>query len=302
MTDPSSPRTDPQPHTPSPRWIDGKALAADIRAALKRQVDSASFRPGLAVVRVGDDPASKSYVSAKIRACSEVGFDSRHVALSAETSEAELLAQIRALNGDAAIHGILVQLPLPPGIDAARVLGAIDPDKDADGFHPLNAGRLQLGLEAPLPCTPKGILRLIDAQGMDLRGKRAVVLGRSNIVGKPIAQLLLARDATVTVCHSRTADLPGEVRRADLLVAAVGRPEFVKADWVKPGAVIIDVGINRTASGKVVGDVEPACFERAFAMTPVPGGVGPMTVAMLLENTFELGLRAQQRRRPAGPA
>lgn len=303
MTDHIRPCIDPPPPSPAPRWIDGKALAADIRADLKRKVACAGFRPGLAVVRVGDDPASKSYVSAKIRACAEVGIDSRHIALPAETREAELLEQIGALNEDAGIHGILVQLPLPAALDEARVLAAIDPAKDADGFHPLNVGRLALGLEAPVPCTPKGILRLIDAQGVALCGRRAVVIGRSNIVGKPIAQLLLARDATVTICHSKTIDLPQEVRRADLIVAAVGRPGFVRADWVKPGAVIIDVGINRTEAGKIVGDVDPACFERALAMTPVPGGVGPMTVAMLLENTCELALRAWQRARmpPSAP-
>lgn len=277
-----------------PRWIDGKALAAGIRADLKRRVAGGGFRPGLAVVRVGDDPASKSYVGAKIRACAEVGFDSRHIALPAGTREEDLLARIGALNEDEAIHGILVQLPLPSTIDEARVIAAIDPTKDADGFHPINVGRLLLGLEAPVPCTPRGILRILDAQGVSLSGKRAIVIGRSNIVGKPIAQLLLARDATVTICHSKTIDLPREVRRADLIVAAVGRPGFVQADWVKPGALIIDVGINRTADGKIVGDVAEACFERASAMTPVPGGVGPMTVAMLLENTYELALRARR--------
>ncbi|MDR0965219.1 MAG: bifunctional methylenetetrahydrofolate dehydrogenase/methenyltetrahydrofolate cyclohydrolase FolD [Myxococcales bacterium] len=279
---------------PPPRWIDGQALAARVRAELKRKVQEASERgltPGLAVVRVGEDPASKSYVGAKVRACAEVGFHSRHISLPATTTEAELLDRIDALNRDPAIHGILVQLPLPPSIDEARVLGAIDPAKDADGFHPLNVGRLLLGLDAPVPCTPKGILRLLDEAGVDLRGKRVVVIGRSNIVGKPVALLLLARDASVAICHSKTADLPEEVRRADVIIAAVGCPALIKPDWIKPGAIIIDVGINRTAAGKLVGDVEPTCFDRATAMTPVPGGVGPMTVAMLLDNTFELFCR-----------
>ena len=302
MTEPVQQTTDAlPPRSPSPatpRWIDGKALAGRLRAELASRVAACGFRPGLAVVRVGDDPASRSYVGAKIRACAEVGFASRHLALPSDVSEGELLRQIEVLNRDAAIHGILVQLPLPRAIDEARVIAAIDPDKDADGFHPLNVGRLMLGLEAPVPCTPRGILRLIDEERFDLRGKRAVVVGRSNIVGKPIAQLLLARDATVTLCHSKTRALAEEVRRAELVVAAVGRPALVRPEWIKPGALIVDVGINRTAEGRLVGDVDPACFERASAMTPVPGGVGPMTVAMLLENTLELACRARSRGRP----
>lgn len=278
-----------------PRWIDGKALAARLRAELKQKVTTLGFTPGLAVIRVGEDPASKSYVASKIRACAEVGFHSRSIALPEATSEDDLLERIDALNRDKAIHAILVQLPLPRGIDEARVIGAIEPSKDVDGFHPVNVGRLLLGIETPLPCTPKGIVRLIDEVGLELRGKHAVVLGRSNIVGKPIALLLLARDATVTICHSKTVRLPQEIQRADLIVAAVGQPLFVKPDWVKPGASIIDVGINRTADGKIVGDVDPACFDRASAMTPVPGGVGPMTVAMLLENTFELAQRSLEK-------
>ena len=276
---------------PASRRIDGKALAAAIRAELKRAVQNADFCPGLAVVRVGDDAASQSYVAAKIRACAEVGFASRHIALCAEAGEQALLDEIEALNRDEAIHGILVQLPLPPGFDETRVISAIDPAKDADGFHPLNVGRLLIGLDAPIPCTPKGILRLLDSEGVALKGKRAVVIGRSNIVGKPIAQLLCARDATVTICHSKTRDLADEVRRADIIIAAVGRAGFVRPEWIKPGAIIIDVGINRNGTGKIVGDVAPECFERAEAMTPVPGGVGPMTVAMLLENTWELARR-----------
>ena len=271
-----------------PRILDGKALAARVRAELKAKISASGIVPGLAVIRVGEDPASKTYVSAKIRACGEVGFNSRHIALPENISEAALLEEIGRLNADAAIHGILVQLPLPPHINEQRVTSAILPEKDADGFHPVNIGRMLLGLPAPVACTPKGILRLLDEAGVELSGKKAGVIGRSNIVGKPVAQLLLARNATVTICHSKTENLAEEVRRAEVVVAAVGREALVKPDWVRPGAVIIDVGINRGADGKLHGDVDPACAALAGAMTPVPGGVGPMTVAMLLENTWEL--------------
>ena len=277
------------------RRIDGKALAARLRQELKARAEASGIVPCLAVIRVGEDPASKTYVGAKIRACAEAGFVSRHISMPESVSEAELLAEIERLNGDAEVHGILVQLPLPRHIDERRVVAAIRPDKDADGFHPVNAGRLFLGLEAPIPCTPRGILRLLDEEKVSLRGKHAVVVGRSNIVGKPVACLLLARDATVTVCHSKTPNLAEEVRRADVLVAAVGRPGLIRPEWLKPGAVVIDVGITRTPEGRLAGDADPACAEVASAMTPVPGGVGPMTVAMLLENTLELALAAKGR-------
>lgn len=275
------------------RRIDGKALAARLRRELKARAEAAGIIPCLAVIRVGEDPASRTYVGAKIKACAEAGFASRHIALPEDVSEEALLEEIRRLNSDADVHGILVQLPLPRHIGEHRVLAAIRPDKDADGFHPLNAGRLFLGLDAPVPCTPRGILRLLDEERISLRGKHAVVIGRSNIVGKPVASLLLARDATVTICHSKTPNLAEEVRRADVLVSAVGKAGLVRPEWIKPGAVVIDVGINRTPEGKLTGDADPACAEVASAITPVPGGVGPMTVAMLLENTFELAMAAK---------
>jgi 5,10-methylene-tetrahydrofolate dehydrogenase/Methenyl tetrahydrofolate cyclohydrolase len=275
------------------RRIDGKALAARLRRELKARAEAAGIIPCLAVIRVGEDPASRTYVGAKIKACAEAGFASRHIALPEDVSEEALLEEIRRLNSDADVHGILVQLPLPRHIGEHRVLAAIRPDKDADGFHPLNAGRLFLGLDAPVPCTPRGILRLLDEERISLRGKHAVVIGRSNIVGKPVASLLLARDATVTICHSKTPNLAEEVRRADVLVSAVGKAGLVRPEWLKPGAVVIDVGINRTPEGRLTGDADPACAEVASAITPVPGGVGPMTVAMLLENTFELAMAAK---------
>jgi methylenetetrahydrofolate dehydrogenase (NADP+)/methenyltetrahydrofolate cyclohydrolase len=271
--------------------IDGKAVAASLRAGLAVRVGALGFRPGLAVVLVGDDPASAVYVRNKDRAAASVGIAAQTIRLPAETAQADLLARIAALNGDAAVDGILVQLPLPKHIDARAVIAAIDPAKDVDGLHPVNAGRLADGDPALVPCTPLGVMKLLAAEGVGLRGARALVLGRSNLVGRPVAALLLNADATVTVAHSRTRDLPEECRRADILVAAVGRPELVRGDWLRPGAVVIDVGINRLDDGRLVGDV---AFEEAravaAAITPVPGGVGPMTIACLLENTVQAAL------------
>jgi len=278
------------------RIIDGKAAAADLRAKVAQA--AADFRqktsraPGLATVLVGEDPASAVYVRSKVKATAEAGLESFAHHLPDTLSEAELLAIVDKLNRDPAVDGILVQLPLPKQIDAQRVIEAIDPDKDVDGFHPVNAGRLATGLTGLVPCTPFGCLYLLRKELGDLSGKDAVVIGRSNIVGKPMALLLLGDSATVTVAHSRTKDLPDVVRRADIVVAAVGRPEMVNGDWIKDGAVVIDVGINRVPAveqGKtrLVGDVDFAgASERAAAITPVPGGVGPMTIAMLLRNTL----------------
>jgi methylenetetrahydrofolate dehydrogenase (NADP+)/methenyltetrahydrofolate cyclohydrolase len=277
--------------------IDGKQVAAKVRAEvadLAREMTRQGLVPGLTVVRVGDDPASAVYVRGKRKACEEVGMRSVEHHLPATVSEADLLALIARLNGDPETHGILVQLPLPKQIDESKVLDAISPAKDADGFHPLNVGALWLGKPAPRPCTPAGVMRLLDEAGVDPKGKRALVIGRSHIVGKPMAAMLLDRHATVTVAHSRTEDLAGEVGRADILVAAIGKAEMVKGAWVKPGAVVIDVGMNRKADGKLCGDVEFVEAEkRAGAITPVPGGVGPMTIAMLLVNTLELARRAR---------
>ena len=280
--------------------IDGKQIAAELRAAIGRAVTTLKaahgWVPGLAVVLVGEDPASQVYVRNKARQTAESGMLSVEHKLPAGTSEADLLALVGKLNADAKIHGILVQLPLPKHINAQKVLTLIDPAKDVDGFHPVNAGRLATGEPALVPCTPLGSIILAKrAQGQltktaDLSGLEAVVLGRSNIVGKPVAQLLLAENCTVTIAHSRSRDLPDICRRADLLVAAVGRPEMVKGSWVKPGAIVIDVGINRLegAGNKLVGDVDfGACEKVAGAITPVPGGVGPMTIACLLRNTVQ---------------
>ena len=275
--------------------IDGKAAAAALRARVADRV--AAFRetvgraPGLAVLLVGADPASSVYVRSKRKATIEAGMESFSHALPADTSEADLLALVDNLNRDPAVDGILVQLPLPPQIDSARVLGAINPAKDVDGFHVENAGKLAVGAEAMVPCTPLGCLHLLKAELGDLTGLDAVVIGRSNIVGKPMAMLLLGESCTVTIAHSRTRDLPGLVRRADIVVAAVGRAEMVRGDWIKPGAAVIDVGINRIevedGKGRLVGDVAYAeAVEVAGAITPVPGGVGPMTIAMLLRNTL----------------
>jgi len=270
------------------RIIDGKSIAADLRRDLGPRVAALAargVRPGLAVILVGDDPASRVYVRNKERACEQTGIASRHIALPAQVDEAALLGTIGQLNADAAVHGILVQLPLPRHLDPARVIEAIAPHKDADGFHPMNAGALLVGRAGFLPCTPAGIMVMLERSGIELRGKRAVVVGRSNIVGKPMALLLLQRDATVTVCHSKTRDLASVTREADVLVAALGRPEAIGAAMVKPGACVIDVGINRRADGKLIGDVARAEVEKiAGWITPVPGGVGPMTVAMLMAN------------------
>ncbi|MGL4439897.1 MAG: bifunctional methylenetetrahydrofolate dehydrogenase/methenyltetrahydrofolate cyclohydrolase FolD [Bosea sp. (in: a-proteobacteria)] len=275
--------------------LDGKALAATMRAALA--VDVATFKaqhgraPGLAVMLVGDDPASQIYVGSKVKQTAEIGMVSTEHRLPADTDEATLLAMVDALNADAAVDGILVQLPLPAQIDAAKVLTRIDPAKDVDGFHPVNAGKLAIGEAGLVPCTPLGSMALAKLAQANLSGLHAVIIGRSNIVGKPVAQLLLQENCTVTIAHSKTRDLAALCRSADILVAAIGRPHFVTADFVKPGAIVIDVGINRLASqdgkGKLVGDVDFAqVAPLASAITPVPGGVGPMTIAFLLSNTL----------------
>ncbi len=281
----------------SARIIDGKAAAAALRAAVGSEVErfraAAGRDPGLAVVLVGEDPASAVYVRAKGKATREAGMASFEHKLERETSEAELLALVDQLNADPAVDGILVQLPLPPHIDANKVITRIDPDKDGDGFHPVNAGRLAVGMEGFVPCTPLGCLKLLRAELGDLSGKSAVVIGRSNIVGKPMAMLLLGDSCTVTLAHSRTTDLPAVLRQADIVVAAVGRANMVKGDWLKPGATVIDVGINRTETG-LVGDVDFAsASEVAGAITPVPGGVGPMTIACLIRNTMVSAARRE---------
>jgi methylenetetrahydrofolate dehydrogenase (NADP+)/methenyltetrahydrofolate cyclohydrolase len=270
--------------------IDGKAVAAQVRLEVKAEVERLKAErgivPGLAVVRVGEDPASKIYVTGKKKAALEVGFNSWEHHLEASITQEALLAQVERLNADPAVHGILVQLPLPKHIDAERIISAVRPDKDVDGFHPVNAGLLSLGKPGLRPCTPWGVMRLLQEAKCDPAGKRAVVVGRSNIVGKPMALMLLQADATVTVCH-RKSNLPLEVGMADILVAAVGVPELIQGAWLKPGAVVIDVGMNRMPDGKLKGDVEfEAAKERASAITPVPGGVGPMTIAMLMRNTL----------------
>jgi methylenetetrahydrofolate dehydrogenase (NADP+)/methenyltetrahydrofolate cyclohydrolase len=276
------------------RLIDGKAIAARLCAEVAEDVaalKAAGIQPGLAVVLVGEDPASRVYVRNKVSQTAEVGMASFEHRMPDTVSQAELLALISRLNADGAVHGILVQLPLPRHIDERTVLRAIDPAKDVDGFHPVNAGLLSIGEAAPVPCTPLGAMMLIRSVRVDLAGANAVVIGRSNIVGKPMAQLLLAADCTVTIAHSRTQGLAELCREADILIAAVGRPGMVKGDWIKPGAVVIDIGINRMASAdgksRLVGDVDfAAAAERAGAITPVPGGAGPMTIACLLRNTL----------------
>ncbi len=273
------------------RILDGKAIAARLRAGLAARVAALPFRPGLRVVRVGDDPASGVYVRNKDKAAQAAGFDSATTHLPATATEAELLATIAALNADPAVDGILVQLPLPAQIRTDAAIAAVDPAKDVDGFHPLNAGRLAAGQPGLVPCTPRGVMHILAEAGVALRGARAVVLGRSQIVGRPMAQLLLGADCTVTIAHSRTRDLAAECRRAEILVAAVGRPEMVRGDWIAPGAVVVDVGINRLADGRLVGDVAFAeAAAVAGAITPVPGGVGPMTIACLLENTLDAAI------------
>ena len=273
--------------------IDGKAYAEGLRARIAKAVAGLAaahgLKPGLAVVLVGEDPASKVYVANKAKQTVEVGMNSWEHRLPAETPEADVLALVAALNSDPRVHGILVQLPLPKHIDSTRVINSVAPEKDVDGFHIINAGKLATGQEALVACTPVGSVMLAKHALGELDGLEAVVIGRSNIVGKPVAQLLLQENCTVTLAHSRTKDLPGVVRRADLVIAAVGRPEMVKGDWLKPGACVIDVGINRIerdGKGKLVGDCDYAsCAEVAGSITPVPGGVGPMTIACLLHNT-----------------
>ncbi len=279
--------------------IDGKQIAGQLREAIAADVTRLKEKgtaPGLAVVLVGEDPASRVYVSMKEKACSQTGIFSDEHKLPAGTTEEQLLALIGELNGDARIDGILVQLPLPDHIDEGKVLEAISPAKDVDGFHPYNVGRLVTGNALFQPCTPYGVMKMLDAVGVDLTGKEVVVVGRSNIVGKPVALMCLARHATVTICHSRTRDLAAKVRAADVVIAAVGRPEMVKGNWIKEGAVVIDVGVNRVGEKKLVGDVEfEAARQRASAITPVPGGVGPMTITMLLYNTVESAKRRAAR-------
>ncbi len=280
--------------------IDGKAFSANLRAEIARKVEivkqNHGLTPGLAVVLVGEDPASQVYVRSKGKQTAEAGMNSYEHKLDVETSQADLLALIDQLNNDPDVHGILVQLPLPKHIDEESVINSIRVEKDVDGFHLSNVGRLSIGAEGIVPCTPLGSMMMLKDQLGSLSGKRAIVVGRSNIVGKPMAALLLAESCTVTIAHSRTEDLPGECRRADIVVAAVGRPEMVKGDWIKPGATVIDVGINRIekedGGTRLVGDVEfESASQVAGAITPVPGGVGPMTIACLLHNTLQQACR-----------
>ncbi len=270
--------------------INGKEIAAQIKAEVRAEVDqlkAEGMNPGLAVVLVGNNPASRVYVTNKKKDCAEVGFASYEYTLPEETTEAELLELVEQLNRDDTVQGILVQLPLPDQICEQTILRAIAPEKDVDAFHPENVGHIMIGDYAFLPCTPAGVIEMIDRAGIELQGKHCVVIGRSNIVGKPMAMLLLHRNATVTICHSRTKNLAEQTRQADILVAAVGKANFVTADMVKPGAVVIDVGMNRNAEGKLVGDVAYDEVEQiASAITPVPGGVGPMTRAILMHNTL----------------
>ncbi|HIG04910.1 MAG TPA: bifunctional methylenetetrahydrofolate dehydrogenase/methenyltetrahydrofolate cyclohydrolase FolD [Planctomycetes bacterium] len=279
--------------------IDGKARAKEIRKQLKGRVHDfqveAGHPPGLGVILVGEDPASAVYVRNKERACARTGIRSFHHPLAKDATQQQLEQLIDQLNEDPEVHGILLQLPLPSHLDAEPLLLRISPDKDADGFHPVNAGRLAVGQPTFVPCTPLGCIDLLQTAGVTLQGADAVVVGRSNIVGKPVAQLLLAEGATVTICHSKTQNLAAHVGRADVVVAAVGRPEMIRGEWIKPGAAVIDVGINRIDDGSIVGDVEfAAASERAGCITPVPGGVGPMTVAKLLENTLAGAIRFEE--------
>ncbi len=279
------------------RLIDGKALAQTIRERIAKDVVDLNartgVRPGLAAILVGDDPASKLYVKNKQKACDAAGIYVDEHKLPASATQAELLALIEKVNADPRVHGILVQLPLPRQIDSKVILDAVSPLKDADGFHPYNMGRLVEGMAMYTPCTPKGVIKMIESTGETIEGKRAVVVGRSNIVGKPVALLLMHRNATVTVCHSKTRDLPDVCREAEILVVAIGRAKFVTADMVRKDAVVIDVGVNRLENGTFVGDVDfGPVSERAGWISPVPGGVGPMTIAMLLDNTLESAKRA----------
>jgi len=272
--------------------ISGKKIAekirSEIRAETKELKESKGIVPGLAVVLVGEDPASKVYVGMKEKACGEVGFYSAEYKMPAQTSEDALLDLIESLNSDEKIHGILVQLPLPKHIGETKVLESISPDKDVDGFHPTNVGHLVIGQPGFSPCTPYGIMKMLEISGTEIEGKEAVIVGRSNIVGKPLAMMLLQKNATVTICHSRTRNLKEKVLGGDIVIAAVGVPEMIKGDWIKPGAVVIDVGVNRLEDKRIVGDVEfDAASMVASAITPVPGGVGPMTITMLLYNTLQ---------------
>jgi methylenetetrahydrofolate dehydrogenase (NADP+)/methenyltetrahydrofolate cyclohydrolase len=276
--------------------IDGTAAAKALRLQVQQEVAAFhrthGFSPGLATVLVGENPASASYVRGKRKACGEVGVFSEGIELGKDTTQDELLRVVRSLNERSDIHGILVQLPLPAQINADIVIDAVDPEKDVDGLHPINQARLVMGRDGMRPCTPLGVMHLIDSTGVELKGARAVVAGRSNLVGKPVAFMLLERHATLTICHSRTKDLAAEIGRADVLVAAIGRAEMIRGEWVRPGSVVIDVGINRVADGRLVGDVEFATArERAAFITPVPRGVGPMTVAMLMQNTLTAAQR-----------
>lgn len=278
------------------KLLDGKMVASEIKAAVAKKAGEMKARgvtPGLTVVLVGENPASKVYVGQKEKACAEAGFSSVLLKLPETTTQAALMEIISKLNEDPSVHGILVQLPLPRQIDPDAVIAAIDPAKDVDGFHPVNVGRLVAGLPCMVPCTPLGVVRLLEAYGLPLAGKHAVIVGRSAIVGKPMAHLLLAKDCTVTICHSRTPDLASFTRQADVLVAAVGRPKTITADMVKPGAIVVDVGINRLETG-LVGDVDYGPVrDVAGWLTPVPGGVGPLTIAMLLENTLSAAMRGR---------
>ncbi|NYT69814.1 bifunctional methylenetetrahydrofolate dehydrogenase/methenyltetrahydrofolate cyclohydrolase FolD [Pusillimonas noertemannii] len=280
------------------RIIDGKALSDSIKADVAQRVEALRGRgivPGLAVVLVGGDPASQVYVRNKAAACEKAGLHSQVIRLDADITQQQLLDVVQQLNQDPAVHGILVQLPLPKHLDSAQVIEAIAADKDVDGFHVSNAGLLMTGRPLFQPCTPYGIMKMLESEGVDLWGAEAVVVGASNIVGKPMAMLMLAKGATVTLCNSKTRDLGAQTRRADVLVVATGKPDMITGDMIKPGAVVIDVGINRKADGKLTGDVEFASASKvAGAITPVPGGVGPMTIAMLLVNTIEAAERAAQ--------
>jgi len=282
------------------RVIDGNAIACELRDALRRRVRAlaaAGLQPGLTVVQVGENPASSVYVRNKIKACSEAGLHSEHIELPVTISEAALIGCIRTLNSDARTHGILVQLPLPPEVSSGRVLEAIAPEKDIDGFHPLNMGLLAAGHPRFVPCTALGVMKLLEREGIDPAGRHAVVVGRSNVVGKPMAFLLLQRGATVTICHSRTPDLGAMTLQADILVSAAGKPKLVTGNMVKVGAVVIDIGINRLQDGSLAGDVDfQAVLGTASHLTPVPGGVGPMTIAMVLENTVLAAERLASRK------
>lgn len=271
--------------------INGKEVSASVREELKREtaelVEKYGVRPGLAVIIVGDDPASKVYVNNKEKGCAEVGYYSEVYRLPETTTQEELISLVKRLNNDDKIHGILCQLPLPKHLDENAVILAINPEKDVDAFHPVNVGRIMIGDYSFLPCTPAGVMKLIESTGVDISGKECVVIGRSNIVGKPQAMLLLHKNGTVTICHSRTKNLSEVTRRADILVVAIGKADFVTGDMVKDGAIVIDVGMNRRADGKLTGDVDFASVEpKASYITPVPGGVGPMTISMLLRNTM----------------